>query len=78
MSRKVSSSTFSARTPAAKPYQPGRTMRDCDHENTHGMARRSSILPDALREAGREPILRSVISEIGVTERKKLRKCGSS
>ncbi len=32
-----------ASTALAKPYQPGSIRRHCAHENTHGMARRSSI-----------------------------------
>src|SRR5690606_34293035 len=75
---RVTSSVPTAFTAEAKPYQPGRTNRDCDHEKTHGIARRSSILPDVVRDAGREPIFRSLISEMGVIERKKARKCGSS
>ena len=40
--------------------------RACDQENTQGMARRSSIFPVALREAGRLPMCSSAISLIGV------------
>src|SRR5437868_1179845 len=64
-------STAQARMPAAKPYQPGISIRACDHENTHGIARKSSIWLDLVREAGRDPILRSRISEIGVALAKK-------
>ena len=39
--------------------------------NTQGIARRSSIRSDALRDAGRLPILSSAISVIGVAARKK-------
>ena len=56
-------------TAEPKPNQPGSMTRDCDQLNTHGMARRSSILGDAVREEGREPILRSAISAIGVAAR---------
>ena len=34
------------------PYQPGSMMRAWLHENTHGIARRSSMRPDAVRDAG--------------------------
>ena len=37
------------------PNQPGTPWRDCVHENTHGIARRSSSEKPALRDAGREP-----------------------
>ena len=66
--------SFSTPTlPAAaepKPNQPGSMTRACDQENTQGMARRSSILGDLVREAGRLPILRSAISRSGVAWRK--------
>ena len=45
-----------------KPYQPGSMTRACDQENTQGMARRSSMRLEAVREAGRLPIFRSAIS----------------
>ena len=59
-----------ARTAAPNPYQPGSITRHCAHENTHGIARRSSMRVEALREAGREPMLSSAISPIGVVARK--------
>ena len=52
------------------PYQPGSMIRACDHENTHGIARRSSIRVDFVRDAGRLPMLSSAISLIGVVCRK--------
>src|SRR5665213_1687606 len=55
---------------APKPYQPGSMTRDWDQENTHGMARRSAMRLEAVREAGREPIFRSAISLTGVDWRK--------
>ena len=55
-----------ASTAAPTPNQPGSITRDCDQENTQGMARRSSIRLDAVREAGRLPMFRSAISETGV------------
>ena len=61
-----------------KPYQPGRVSRACPQENDHGMARRSSMRRFALREAGREPMLSSAISAIGVAAKKKLANSGSS
>ena len=39
--------------------------READQLNTQGMARRSSIFPVALREAGRLPMCSSAISLIG-------------
>ena len=60
--------------PAPTPYQPGSITRACAQLNTQGMARRSSIRSDLVRLAGREPILRSAISAIGVIWRKKVRK----
>jgi hypothetical protein len=41
------------------------------HPNTHGIARRSSIARDAVREAGRLPTFSLAISSVGVIERKK-------
>jgi len=52
------------------PYQPGSMIRHCDHENTHGIARRSSMRVDFVRDAGRLPMLSSAISLIGVASRK--------
>ena len=71
----ASSASASTDTPAPaiadpKPYQPGSITRDCDQENTHGMARRSSIRPDGVRDAGRLPIFNVAISRIGVAARK--------
>ena len=57
---------------APTPYQPGSITRACAQLNTQGIARRSSIASDFLRDAGREPILSPAISAIGVAWRKKL------
>ena len=54
------------------PYQPGSMTRACAQLNTQGMARRSSMRSDLVRLAGREPILSSAISAIGVICRKKV------
>ena len=59
-----------ASTAVPKPYQPGSISRHWPQLNTHGIARRSSIRDDAVREAGRLPIFSSAISEIGVDARK--------
>ncbi len=59
-----------ASTAAPKPYQPGSISRHWPQLNTHGIARRSSIRFDAVREAGRLPMLRPAISAIGVAARK--------
>src|SRR6476661_6003924 len=53
-----------------KPYQPGSSSRHWPQEKPQGMARRSSMRRLALREAGREPMLSSAISAIGVAEKK--------
>jgi len=50
----------------ASEYQPGRMSRVCVHENTHGIARRSSTVRSPEREAGREPRLRFSTTEMGV------------
>ena len=58
-------------TAEPNPYQPGSIRRHWAQLKTQGMARRSSIRSDALREAGRLPILRPPISAMGVACRKK-------
>ena len=64
--------------PPAKPYQAGSMIRACDQLKTHGIARRSSIRRLAVREAGRLPMFRPTISEIGVAAQKKASKPGVS
>ena len=59
-----------ASTAEPKPYQPGSISRHWPQLNTHGIARRSSIRVDAVRDAGRLPMLSSAISAIGVDARK--------
>jgi len=66
------------RTAVPKPYHPGSITRHCAHENTHGIARRSSMRCEALRDAGREPMLSWLISTIGVVPRKYSTKPGVS
>ena len=51
------------------PYQPGSMMRHCDQENTHGIARRSSMPSEDVRDAGRLPMFSSAISVSGVASR---------
>ena len=51
------------------PYQPGSMMRHWVHEKTHGMARRSSMRFEDVRDAGRLPMLSCAISLIGVIAR---------
>ena len=58
-------------TALPNPYQPGSISRICAQLNTQGIARKSSIFSEALREAGRLPILRLAISPITVDSRKK-------
>ena len=53
-----------------KPYQPGRATRHWPQLKLHGIARRSSIAWLGLREAGREPMLSSAISRMGVALKK--------
>jgi hypothetical protein len=60
-----------------RPNQAGRTERDCVHEKTHGIARKSSIRAVALRRAGREPSRRRETSRTGVAAWKKSAKSGS-
>ena len=53
-----------------KPYQPGSSKRHCPHEKPQGIARKSSMRRVDFLEAGREPILSSAISEMGVAAKK--------
>src|SRR5215470_10522114 len=55
---------------APKPYQPGSINRHWAQLNTQGIARRSSILFEDVREAGRLPMLSLAISPITVDSRK--------
>src|SRR5262245_8077491 len=48
------------------PYQPGSISRHCDQPKTQGIARKSSIRVEFLREAGRLPIFRLAISPMTV------------
>ena len=57
-------------TAVPKPYQPGSISRHWLQLNTQGMARRSSMRCEAVREAGRLPMFSSAISAIGVEARK--------
>ena len=49
-------------TAVPNPYQPGIRSRDWLQLKTQGIARRSSIRLEALRDAGRLPMLSSAIS----------------
>ena len=53
-------------TPEPKPYHPGSITRDCDQENTQGIARSPWMLRLACREAGRLAMLRSESSLTGL------------
>ena len=53
-------------TAVPKPYQPGNITRLWAQLNTQGMARKSSMVQSALREAGRLPMFKLAISEITV------------
>jgi hypothetical protein len=57
-------------TAAPKPYQPGSITRHCAHENTHGIARRSSIACDFLARGRARADVELAISTIGVVARK--------
>ncbi len=59
-----------ALTAVPKPYQAGSISRHCAQLNTHGIARKSSIRADDLRDDGRLPMLRLAISLITVDSRK--------
>src|SRR6218665_3322556 len=59
-----------AATAAPNPYQPGSVSRHWPQLNPQGVARRSSIFWLALRAGGREPMLSSAISRIGVALKK--------
>mmetsp|Transcript_16328 Transcript_16328/g.48948 ORF Transcript_16328/g.48948 Transcript_16328/m.48948 type:complete len:226 (-) Transcript_16328:2068-2745(-) len=59
------------------PSQTGRCNRVCVHAKIQGMARRSSMLPAALRLAGRDPMLRRPSSLTGVADWKYSMKRGS-
>ena len=60
-----------ASTALPNPYQPGSISRHCAQLKTHGIARRSSIRVEAVRDAGRLPMFRLAISLITVDSRKK-------
>ena len=53
-----------------KPYQPGSISRHCAQPNTHGIARRSSMRREFVREAGRLPMFRFAISPMTVDSQK--------
>src|SRR5882724_13275527 len=67
-----SSPVSAERSACPTPYQPGNMARACAQLNTHGIARRSSMRCEFVRDAGREPILSSEISSKGVICRKKV------
>ena len=69
ISRSSSMSPFQASTAVPKPYQPGSMSRDWLQLNTQGMARISSIVCVACREAGRLPMFSCESSAIGVDSR---------
>jgi len=48
-------------TALPNPYQPGSISRHWAQLNTQGMARRSSMRSDLVREAGREPVERDTL-----------------
>src|SRR5215831_19281401 len=73
-----SMSTPQFQTADSNPNQPGSLTLACDQENTQGMARRSSMRSEAVREGGRLPMLRFEISRIGVASRKNSGKPGVS
>src|SRR5258706_11464659 len=64
--RRAAEPDSAALTAEPKPYQPGSATRHWPQEKVHGMARKSLMAREAVREAGREPMLRPAISRIGV------------
>src|ERR1039458_5039866 len=62
------------RSACPTPYQPGNMTRACAQLNTQGIARKSSMRSELVRDAGREPILSCEISTSGVICRKKVEK----
>src|SRR6185312_4726064 len=66
----LSFSCRNACTAEPKPYQPGKVSRHWPQLKPQGIARRSSMRCEALRDAGREPMLSSAISRIGVALKK--------
>ncbi len=60
-----------------QPNQPGSITRHCVQPNTQGIARKSSMSGDPVRDAGRLPMLRVAISLIGVIAAKKPAKSSS-
>ena len=68
--RRPAASSSHASTALPKPYQPGSISRHCAQLNTQGIARRSSMRSDGLRDAGRLPMFSSAISPIASTARK--------
>src|SRR6266850_1676283 len=66
------------RSACPTPYQPGSMTRAWAQLNTHGIARRSSMRCELVRDAGRDPILSSEISSKGVICRKKVENPGVS
>ena len=69
-SRDAPGAPRNASTAEPKPYQPGSATRHWPQLNDQGIARRSSIARVDLRDAGREPMLSSAISRIGVVSKK--------
>jgi hypothetical protein len=65
--RPFSSQAFTAEP---KPYHPGSIRRHCAQPNTQGMARRSSMRREFVREAGRLPMFRLAISPMTVNSQK--------
>ena len=59
-----------ASTAVPNPYHPGSISRHWPQLKTQGIARRSSMRVDAVRDAGRLPRLSCAISAIGVAARK--------
>src|SRR5271157_1947361 len=57
-------------TALPKPNQPGNKVRFKLQLNTQGIARKSSMRFEGLRDEGRLPILSSAISRIGVEVKK--------
>ena len=64
--KRASSSPTQAETAEPTPNQPGSISRHWLQLNTQGMARRSSMRPELVRDAGREPMFIVDSSTTGV------------
>ena len=76
--RRASSSPTHSATAVPTPNQPGNISRHWLQLNTHGIARRSSMRPELVRDAGRDPMFIVDSSTTGVMARNQSAKPGVS